>query len=63
MKRCPKCHRFGIDNDPISGIERCLWNDCCWRNTDNIDLNKVKHPIRYKKFIKSIKVKKGIALD
>ncbi len=53
MKQCPKCHRFGVEFD--SGEERCLWIDCLWVNKDNIDVDKVKHPIKFKKFIKSIK--------
>lgn len=53
MKRCPKCHRFGIDYSNI-GHEQCPWKDCLWINSKNIDLNKVKHPIKFKKFIDSI---------
>ena len=55
MKRCPKCHRFGIEYDASIGMERCLWDDCSWLNKNNIDVDKVKHPIRFKKFIDSIK--------
>jgi hypothetical protein len=57
MKRCPQCHRFGVDYDPYSGIERCVWRDCLWVNKDGIDVDKVKHPIRFHKFIAAIKEK------
>lgn len=57
MKRCPKCHRFSIENSSILGIEACLFRDCQWRNINNIDLDKVKHPIRFWKFIKAFKRK------
>ena len=54
MKRCPKCHRFGIEYDPYINSERCLWKDCSWINHNNIDVDKVNHGIRFKKFIRSI---------
>lgn len=40
MKRCPECKRFGVEHDPNSGRERCVWRDCLWTNTDNIDLER-----------------------
>lgn len=56
-KRCPKCHRFGVEC--YNGYETCLWRDCLWVNKDGIDLDKVKHPIRFQKFINTITKKKG----
>ena len=56
MKRCPKCHRFGIEHANESALkERCIWKDCLWVNEDNIDVTKVVHPITNWKFIKAIK--------
>ena len=53
MKRCPECHRFGIQFDACSMKEYCLWRDCHWVNENGIDVDKVKHPIRFWKFINS----------
>jgi len=55
--RCPECHRFGIEMIPSLGIEVCPWRDCHWHNKDKIDLKKVKHPIRFWKFINAIRRK------
>ena len=57
MKRCPKCHRFGVEFDPYNHMERCLWKDCLWVNHDNINIDKIKHPIRFQKFMDNIKKK------
>jgi len=54
MKRCPACHRFGVSFDPTAMHERCDWKDCNWLNVDDIDVDKVKHPIKHWKFIKAI---------
>jgi hypothetical protein len=53
--RCPKCHRFGIEYNYGTKHETCIWSDCLFINEKDIDLNKVKHPILYKKFAKAIK--------
>ena len=45
MKRCPICHRFGIES--ISGEEKCMWTDCSPRPKPN-----------YRKFRDAIKIKK-----
>jgi len=59
MKRCPNCHRFGVVNNsamhPLHEV--CIWRDCHWVNVDDIDVDKVKHPIRFWKFINAIKEK------
>jgi hypothetical protein len=57
MNRCPKCHRFGICYDNASNHERCVWKNCGWVNELDIDLDKVKHPLRFWKFINAIKRK------
>lgn len=31
MKRCKLCHRFGVEFNPYSGKEECLWHDCSKR--------------------------------
>jgi len=62
MKRCPKCQRFGVEYDPYTGTERCLWNDCLWVNKEGIDVEKHPFKINFKRVRKSIKIKKGIAV-
>lgn len=62
MKRCPKCGRFGVEYDPYSGKERCLWKECLWVNANRINLDKKKFSANYDKFRKTIKIKKGIAV-
>ena len=57
MKRCPQCHRFGIEVNQ-NGQEQCIWRDCFWLNDLNVDLDKVNFPILYLKFIDSME-KKG----
>ena len=57
MKRCPKCHRFGVSYDPDMDKERCVWRNCLWVNLDNIDVDKVEHPITHWKFIEAIQKK------
>ena len=57
MKRCPNCERFGIKFDETIGHERCIWRNCTWINIDNIDVDKVKHPNIFRKFINAIKRK------
>lgn len=54
--RCPKCHRFGIEMTSC-GYEVCIWRNCLWHNKDKLDLSKVEHPIRFHKFIDTIKDK------
>ncbi len=54
MKRCPECHRFGVEFDPAMRMERCIWLNCLWINKDNIDVDKVEHPVCCQKFIDSI---------
>ncbi|GAG37768.1 unnamed protein product [marine sediment metagenome] len=55
--RCPECHRFGIAFNPLLHTEVCPWKDCLFMNIGNIDLTKVKHPIRFWKFINAIRRK------
>jgi len=55
MDRCPKCHRFGVVfNYWNDNLYSCLWKDCNWQNKEykNPDV-----PIKFKKFINSIKKK------
>jgi len=52
MKRCPNCHRFGVKYNPSYLHEKCSY--CNWINIDDIDVDKVKHPIKFWKFIKTI---------
>ncbi len=61
MKRCPKCHRFGVEYDPYTGAERCLWEDCLWVNKDKIDLDQIPSKPNYIKFRDGIKVKRAMA--
>jgi len=58
MNRCPKCHRFGIEYE---GREfwRCLWRDCLHLCSFK-EIEKAIHPIRFKKFIKSITKKRRL---
>lgn len=56
MKRCPQCHRFGIEVNQ-NGQEQCIWRDCLWLNKDNIDVDKVEHPIEHWLFINAIQRK------
>lgn len=56
MKRCPECHRFGVEVNS-EGVEQCVWKNCRWKNVDNIDLSKINHPITHHKFINMIKRK------
>lgn len=60
MKRCPQCHRFGVEYDPYTGTERCLWNDCLWINEKNIDVEKEEFPLNFTRFRRIIKVKRNI---
>ena len=57
MERCPQCKRFGVEYDPSTGAQRCLWRDCLWVNRNNIDLDNVKYkpPSKFKEFIKAMK--------
>jgi hypothetical protein len=52
MKRCPNCHRFGIENG------ECLWSDC--RYGSLCFTGKKFKKQRFSKFIKAIKEKKRI---
>ena len=62
MKRCPKCKRFGVEFDPYTGLERCLWDDCLWINKEGIDIDKEHFKINYKKFRDCITVKRAITV-
>ncbi len=55
MKRCPECKRFGIEYDPNVGTERCLWNDCLWVNSSDLNLDEEKFEANFKKFRESFK--------
>ena len=55
MKRCPNCNKNGVMYNPHYFHEKCL--ACGWLNVDDIDVDKVKHPIRFWKFINAIKEK------
>ena len=62
MKRCPQCEKFGVEYDPYTGTERCLWDACLWFNKNNEDLDKKKFKINYLKFRESLHIKKKIAV-
>ena len=57
MDRCPKCHRFGVEIDILSNIYKCLWKRCDFMTSDYSDITKAKHPIKFQKFIDSIRKK------
>lgn len=59
MKRCPDCHRFGIEMHPI-GHEVCPWEHCPWVNKKDIDLDKVEHPFKFQNFANAIKKKTAL---
>ena len=61
MKRCPICHRFGVEYDSYSGVERCLWNDCLWVNREGIDLDQKRFPTNFKRFRDRIRKKESFA--
>lgn len=56
MDRCPQCHRFGVEFDPYTQVDRCLWNDCRWTELTGI-FKKFKKQ-SFKKFRDAIKLKK-----
>ena len=58
MKRCPQCHRFGLSYLPQINHLGCIWRDCNWINWNDIDVDKVVHPIKFWKFINEIRKKK-----
>ena len=62
MKRCPTCKRFGVEFDPYTGKERCLWLDCQWINEKGVDLEKRKFKPNYKKFRSCIKPKSALTV-
>lgn len=57
MKVCPQCDKFSVENDPYTGVERCLRGECSWVNRDKIDLDRKSFPLNYRKFRDSIKIK------
>lgn len=58
MKRCPRCHRFGIDEGEIP--TKCLWKDCGHIVRTFEEVENAKHPFKFKKFMRAIKRKKSI---
>lgn len=62
MKRCPKCKRFGVEKDPYTGIERCIWNDCLWINEEGINLDQHNYGLNFMAFYDSIEQKKQVAI-
>lgn len=61
MKRCPKCKRFGVEYDPYTDTDRCIWKDCLWINREGIDLDNYDYGINFKSFRDSIERKKAIS--
>jgi len=59
MKRCPKCHRYGVEVNQ-GGKEQCSWRECLWVNKDDIDVDKVEHPFTFHKFRDSLRRKTSI---
>ena len=57
MKRCPECHRFGIEYREGTKTEVCIWNDCLFVNENHIDLDRVVHPIMFQRFAEAIRKK------
>lgn len=57
MKICPKCGKLGIENDPFSGIERCLWKDCLWVNKEGKKIKNNKCEFSFANFKKTLKPK------
>lgn len=57
MIRCPKCHRFGIEHIG-NGFWKCLWFMCDYITSNYEEIINAKHPIRFKKFIASIEIKR-----
>jgi len=60
MKECPDCHKLGVEYDPFTGRERCLWNDCGYVNSENENLDKRNIKSNFVKFRESIKPKEAI---
>lgn len=67
-KRCPKCHRFGVDTTgfypPIKRLGKwrypCIWNDCGKYSTLE-EIENAKHPDQFKKFRDAITQKDSLA--
>lgn len=59
MKRCPKCKRFGVEFDPYTGVEKCLWKDCLWANSNQVNIEAEKFEINFKRFRKSLQERMG----
>lgn len=60
MKRCPSCKRFGVEFDPQTKKERCVWKDCLWVNVDNIVLDEFDYGVNFQQFRDSLIIKKTI---
>ena len=56
MNRCPRCHRFGIENIG-NGVWKCLWSICGYMTSNYSDILNAIHPIRFKSFIKAVQTK------
>lgn len=55
MLRCPKCERFGVEYD--GRWYKCVWVNCGYTNRE---YKEPKWKIKFKKFIKAIKIKTRI---
>ena len=62
MKRCPICKRFGVEYDPQTGKEKCLWTDCLWINEENIDLDRYNYGVNFADFRDTISIKREMAV-
>ena len=62
MKRCPNCKRFGVEFDPQTKKERCVWKNCLWVNDNNIDLDEFNYGINFKDFLDSVIIKNRIPI-
>lgn len=62
MKRCPKCKRFGVEHDPQTGEEKCIWIDCLWINEKGIDLDTHDYGVNFVEFRNSINIKREMAV-
>ncbi len=62
MRRCPKCNRIGVEQDPYTGNERCVWQNCLWINDGSIDLNTHNYGVNFKEFFEAVEKKRQIAI-
>lgn len=62
MKRCPQCKRFGVEYDPQTGKEKCVWSDCLWVNEKGVDLDTYDYGVNFVEFRNSINIKREMAV-